>query len=143
MTWPTGPSAQQQGLSETKRRPENHERMPINSGMQLSGTISTLTPTLRYSFEEGRDSVNNVLCRAQPECTTPVTFDRPLGLSASLLRFWAPAQQIDNSVIAHWHPGSTADLFNKWIGQPLLPGVEEEREANLAFHDEPGISKKS
>ena len=36
-----------------------------------------------------------------------------------------------DSVSSLWHPGSTADLFDRWISEPLLPNIDEDSEVQL------------
>lgn len=118
-------------------RPEDLDQRSLQNNMQSHRSFSTLNPSVRYSFEEGRDHDSTVQFNGLPSSSTPLNAHRPTGLSASLPTSWAPAQR--NSAAAQWHPGSTADMFSKWVGQPLLPHVEEEREDlnNMAFYEEP------
>ena len=135
---PRDSSAHKQSESEHQMHSDDYNRQPLQPASDLHRSFSTLNPSVRYSFEEEREMDSDVQFRGLSSSSTPLFAQRPTGLSKSLPT-WAPAQEQESSLGARWHPGSTADMFSRWVEQPLLPSVEEGRKdwRNLGFNEEP------
>lgn len=102
-------------------QPEDRHLRPEDFASPSRQGLAPHSPVSVHEDQRGMGRAELVRARRQME-STPLS--RPHGLSVSLPGTFAPQQRHGDPVLAAWHAGSTADLFDHWVSRPCIAEAE-------------------
>lgn len=146
-------------MATSGREGETSPYMSLRSGTRLQGghaenaglAYDGESPRARYGPNNSRPSYQDQSVdlrdlslsdhrrNQEPVASTPAV--RPTGLSTSLPVSWGPVGQTRDFQSGIWHPGSTADLFDRWANRPILPNTWDSRDHRAAHDMRPSFDR--